>query len=158
MVIYSVSDYCYIGARTFLAHDWSISMKLKDKFNRLKQDYRDSLVLIKSGSFFVTFGNDAILMNYFFSYQINNDKIGFPLSQIDKITNLLKKQKVSLVIVDDGEYVIDSIPNDYNVYFTKAKKININEKMNDLLLEEIKVLIESNNENYNKIKRFIDEL
>ena len=52
-------------------------MKLKDRFSSIKNRYLNDIVLIKSGSFYITFDQDAIIMNYLFSYQITSGKIGF---------------------------------------------------------------------------------
>ena len=46
-------------------------MKLKDRFSSIKNRYLNDIVLIKSGSFYITFDQDAIIMNYLFSYQKN---------------------------------------------------------------------------------------
>lgn len=55
-------------------------MKLKDKYNDLSNLYSEYIVLIKSGNFYLTFGDSAKIMNYLFSYQIINEKLGFPLN------------------------------------------------------------------------------
>ena len=41
-------------------------MKLKDRFKDLKRDYKDFIVLIVSGSFYVSYDSDAVLLSYLF--------------------------------------------------------------------------------------------
>ena len=81
-----------------------------------------AIVFIKSGNFVVTYGDDAIILNYLFSYQIRDGKLGFPVNVLNRILNDLENS------------------------------------MNQLLLDRIKYLINGNKDNYDKIKRFIDEL
>ena len=52
---------------------------MKNQYYDLKVRYPDSLVLVKKGSFYTTFNDDAYILNYLFGYKIvNNEKVGFP--------------------------------------------------------------------------------
>ncbi len=133
-------------------------MKLKDKFLELKNEYQDAIVLIKSGSFYLTYDEDAIILNFLFSYQISNTKVGFPLKNIEKVTDILKKEEISYVIFDEqlAKFLADN--NKYNVIFNKAKKNEFNLAMNNMLIDRIKFLLEEKPEVYIKLKDFIDDL
>lgn len=136
-------------------------MKLKEKYTLLKRENYDYVILLKSGSFYVTYDNDASILNYLFSYQIVNGKIGFPLKNIDKVTDELHNKSINYII-DNGEDT-EKIrkkyqKNNYSQQFEYAKKNEFKLIMNNMLLERIKFLINSNEENYDKIRRFIDEL
>lgn len=134
-------------------------MKIKDKYNELKLNNFTSIVLIKSGSFYITFDEDASILNYIFSYQINNSKVGFPLSSINKVKNVLDSKKINYVVFADNNIeVFEKEDNCYACYFNEAKKNEFNFSMNKMLIDRIKFLLNSDSENYIKIKRFIDEL
>lgn len=78
-------------------------------FRLLKLEYKDYIILIKSGSFYCSFDEDAVVLKKVFNYKINqlknNIKVGFPISLIEKNTNILKKQKINYVIVEDKKVV-----------------------------------------------------
>lgn len=97
-------------------------MKVIDKYNDLKRSYEDFVVLIKSGSFYLTFGDDSIILNYLFSYQIKNDKLGFPISAVDKVKDGLDKNNINYIIFNDGDDVVEisNLENDYYLIFDKA--------------------------------------
>lgn len=134
-------------------------MKIKQKYSYLKKEYIDSVILIKSGSFYVTYENDALIINNIFNYQIVNGRVGFPIKSIDKIMKILKEKNVSYVI-DDGEEInkFRENNNEYLYYYEQAKRYEFKDSLNKILLDRIKFLIENDDTSYEKIKRFIDEL
>ncbi len=132
-------------------------MKLKDKHKELKKQYPTSIILIKSGNFYTTYNEDALILNSIFLYQIINNRIGFPLNSLDKVTSKLNELSINyIVIIDSKEDNIEYDDNKYLDYYTKAKKEEFIIKTNELLLERISFLLK-NRDNYEKIKRFIDE-
>jgi len=136
-------------------------MKLREKFNYLKKEYSDSVVLIKSGNFYITYENDALIMNNIFNYQNINNKVGFPIRSVDKVMNSLNDKNINYVIDnnDDSDILeFTSNGNEYLRYYEQAKKYEFRDSLNKILLDKIKFLIESDNDNYEKIRRFIDEL
>ena len=83
---------------------------MKDQYYDLKVRYPDSLVLVKNGSFYTTFNDDAYILNYLFGYKIvNNEKVGFPTSNITKVIDKLTTEKIN--------YYLDNLvvfnPNNY---------------------------------------------
>lgn len=136
-------------------------MKLREKYSYLKKVYSDYIVLIKSGSFYITYDNDAIILNNIFDYQNINNKVGFPIRSVDKIMNSLNDKNINYIIDnnDDSDILEFKIKdNEYLKYYEQAKKYEFRDSLNKILLDKIKFLIESNEENYEKIRRFIDEL
>lgn len=134
-------------------------MKIKEKYEKLKDEKSDVVVLIKVGSFYTTFGNDALILSYLFSYQVKNDKLGFPLSALDKVLFDLKQKKIHYLVVVDDE-VVDMVDGE-NMYFSileVAQKFYYDKMSMNLLMERIQLLIHKDPENYLKIKGFIDEL
>lgn len=78
-------------------------------FRLLKLEYKDYIILIKSGSFYCSFDEDAVVLKKVFNYKINQlksgIKVGFPTSLIEKNTNILRKQKINYIIVEDKKVV-----------------------------------------------------
>lgn len=133
-------------------------MKVKDKYEEIKSLHQDEVVLFKVGSFYVTFSKDAIVLNYLFSYQINNGKLGFPISAFEKVCTNLKEKSISFYIFEEEDKNYRSDDNLYSDIAKIAERSYYSKCSNELLLERIKNLITTNKDNYNKIKEFIDEL
>ena len=136
-------------------------MKIRDQYNILKVDYMSAIVFIKSGNFVVTYGDDAFILNYLFSYQIRDGKLGFPVNVLNRILNDLDNNCLNYVCFNVSDEDIKSLSNDDKYYFNllnDSKKYEFENSMNQLLLDRIKYLISGNSDNYGKIKRFIDEL
>ena len=133
-------------------------MKIKDKYEEIKSLHQDEVVLFKVGSFYITFSKDAIVLNYLFSYQVNNGKLGFPISAFEKVCANLKEKNISFYIFEEEDKNYRSDDNLYNDIAKIAERSYYSKCSNELLLERIKNLITTNKDNYNKIKEFVDEL
>lgn len=135
-------------------------MKSKNLYFNLKDKYPDYLVLIKVGVFYITFDKDATILNYLYNYQINKDKVGFPIKLIDKIITSLDNMRLNYFIYDNETEFLDNNFNDNNYLdlLSKSKKNVYDNKMIDYLIERIKDIILESPSNYSKIKDFIDEL
>lgn len=77
----------------------------------LKNEYKNSCILIKSGIFYQSFNDDAILLNYIFKYKLNSInntqfKIGFPISNINDVIRILNNEKVNYVIYDNKMNIV----------------------------------------------------
>lgn len=117
---------------------------MKDQYNDLKVRYPDSLVLVKNGSFYTTFNNDAYILNYLLGYKIvNKEKVGFPTSNITKVIDKLTTEK--------NNYYLDDLvvfnPNNYSNILYVAKNKYYNNLNIDLLTEEIRFLIDMDSHN-----------
>ena len=129
---------------------------IKDKYDRVKKDHKDEVVLIRVGSFYVTFSIDAMVLNYIFSYQINEGKLGFPRASLDKVCSSLRERSISFYIFEEEGKNYYSRDNLYSAMSVIAEK-NYNIKCrNEELLNKVKSSIEKNPDNYDKIKEFID--
>ena len=60
-------------------------MTLRDRYKKLKKKYPNSVVLIKSGSFYNTYEDDAILIHELLGYRLVNKRVGFPIYNLYKI-------------------------------------------------------------------------
>lgn len=133
-------------------------MKIKDKYKELKYLNFNKVILIKSGNFYISYDEDAIVLNHLFSYQIVNNKIGFPLVTLPKIKEKLDELNVDYIIYNNEEEITTQTneDNNYMNIYNKAKKEEFTTKINEVLIDRIRFLLKDPN-NYEKIKRFIDE-
>lgn len=124
-------------------------------FRILKIEYPLYLILFKSGSFYVSFDEDAVILNKLFNYKLNemknNIKAGFPLSNIEKIRKYLEDKKINYLIIEDKKIVYKDVnkknkfksyvSNVYNIISIKNRINNIskilNERSNDNDIEKI---------------------
>lgn len=133
-------------------------MKIKDKYKELKYLNFNKVILIKSGNFYISYDEDAIVLNHLFSYQIVNNKIGFPLVTLPKIKEKLDELNVDYIIYNNEEEITTQTneDNNYMNIYNKDKKEEFTTKINEVLIDRIRFLLKDPN-NYEKIKRFIDE-
>ena len=135
-------------------------MKIKDKYRELKRQYPDSLILLRSGNFYITYDDDALLLHHLFSYQLLKGKVDFPRQNLEKVYSRLKDERLNYVIFSSDEEIdlYQSQENCYYCYFQRIKKLEFQESMNQMLLDRIRFLLASDSTNYIKIKEFLDEL
>lgn len=135
-------------------------MKTIDKYLKFKEMYKDHVVIIKSGNFYYTFGDDTYIMNYFFGYQIRENKIGFPLNAKAKVKSVLNRNNVNLIeVIDDYAYILES-KND-NAYQNKLREAKSNMLVSNMLsnlMNAIEIKVKKEEANYELIKEFVDEL
>lgn len=84
--------------------------KMIDIYNQIKKqdNKKNTLLLFKSGIFFIFIDDDAKLINSYINLKLtnlNNDivKCGFPCSHLDKYLNLLKNIPYKIQIIDLSE-------------------------------------------------------
>lgn len=125
---------------------------MKEKYISIKHEYKECLVLIKSGSFYITFYDDALILNYLFNYKVINNKVGFPISNLDKVLSKLDNNNISYYI--DDNYNNNPI-NNYNNILYNAKTNYFNNTNLDLLIDEIKFVISLDPNNLKLIKEYL---
>ena len=135
-------------------------MKTVDKYVEFKSKYKDYVVIVKSGNFYYSFGEDAYILKYFFNYQIRDDKVGFPLNAKAKVKSVLNRHNVNVLeIIDDYAYVLETKnTNEYGIKLKEAKSNILIGNMLDNLMERIEVKVKQEEANYKLIKEFVDEL
>lgn len=115
-----------------------------DLFRILKLDYKEYVILFKSGSFYISFDEDSIILNKLFNYKIinlkNNIKIGFPLNSIDLVLRKLEKLRINYVIIDNKNIINQKEYEDNNFSkFTSSvfEIISINSRI-EKIIEKLK--------------------
>lgn len=89
-------------------------------------------------------GDSAKIMNYLFSYQIINEKLGFPLNSLDKVSDLLNTKKINYLIYDDDSNTYDfGEDNKYLDILNEVEQFDYNNLLEKMLLNKIKYLIKN---------------
>lgn len=111
-----------------------------------------NLTLRKSGNFYQAFDDDAYLLWYLFGYKISNRKVGFPVSALTKVLNLLEEKNIHYLIFnsDDEEIKFKEGVNKYNKLLNNAKNaysknrkiLNLQSKIIDLSDEQLDKIID----------------
>ena len=136
-------------------------MTLKEEYKERKENQKGKIILLQSGSFYVTFFQDAEILSYLFSYKIHDDKVGFPIKNLEKVLFELRCKKLNYVIIRQNKKDIIYDEEEESDYFTLLKVASsYSEESLKIgnLLEEIQYILQVNPRYYQKIKDFIDEL
>ena len=135
-------------------------MKTVDKYVEFKSKYKEYVVIVKSGNFYYSFGEDAYILKYFFNYQIRDDKVGFPLNAKAKVKSVLNRHNVNMIeVIDDYAYVLETKnTNEYCEKLREAKSNILIDNMVNNLVNAIEIKVKKEEANYRLIKEFIDEL
>lgn len=111
-----------------------------DLFRILKLEYKEYIILFKSGSFYISFDEDSLILNKIFNYKIadlkNNIKVGFPLNSLDTVINKLKELSINYIIIEDKNIVskYESDDNSFSKYTGSVFEIiSINNRINKIV-------------------------
>ena len=125
-----------------------------DLFRQLKLEYKEYVILFKSGNFYLCFDEDATIMNYIFHYKItelkNNIKVGFPISLLDKNSDILSNKRINYIVIENKQ-IVNSKKfelNNYNQYssspfhiVSKYSRIkNISEKLKNISDDKLNMI------------------
>ena len=135
-------------------------MKLANQYLFYKNLYKETLILIHSGNFFYTYLEDATLMNYLFGYKLVDNKVGFPISILDRIKSKLNSLKIDYVIIKNDDYYLNTF-NEFNNYNKIKKEADIvfekKEKLNGLY-EKIEKKVDVDELNLQRIIDYVNSL
>ncbi len=94
---------------------------------------KELIELRKSGKFYNTFGDDAIILHYLMGYRIVAEKggVGFPETAYNKVINALEDAEISYVVYEKEEVIAEKNFKKLNDYKNVLKK-----GINELSLEE----------------------
>ena len=84
------------------------------------------VVLRKVGGFYHVFDDDTYILNYLFNYKIVGNRVGFPISAINKVINTLEEKKINYEL--EGKKYDFKRKNNYEKFKEKGK-IKYNFKM-----------------------------
>ena len=134
-------------------------MEIIDRYNELKNKYKDTLIIIKDGRFYKTFFDDAKIIHYImrYKYRESKEEVSFGINAYSNVSERLNDYGISYLInSDDEELLVKGDSLFYNNYLSMAqvsyeKETKISE-INTLL----KKVIDSNYEKYDEIKDMLN--
>lgn len=108
----------------------------------VKKIHSEDVVLVKAGTFYNVYEQDAIIIAYLLGYKIKENDghklAGFPANSLNKVITKLEEQHINYMILDKSHnYEEESMnfkkENRYKEVFEKARKnININNRINKI--------------------------
>lgn len=95
--------------------------KKVEKVVRIKKEV---IELRKSGKFYNSFGDDAIILHYLTGYKIVHEKggVGFPETAYNKVINLLDDEEVSYIVYEKDNIIEEKDFKKLNSYKSLLKK------------------------------------
>lgn len=131
-------------------------MRLVDIRNELKEEYKDVVIFMKYGNFYRVFDNDCYVIGGLLGYRIYNNKTGFPISEYDKVKEVLDRNNISYIFYNICECIkelnnYDLVLNYYKDYFYKKELMNILFDY-DIINELEKILNLINRDKLNKLR------
>ena len=120
----------------------NFTMKAVEKYDYFKAKYKQELVLVKEGSFYKTYKDDAKILWSLFDYKWNNSSIGFGINNSSKIFDKIKSNGLGYIVIEsDSDTILvkgnstiyDSYLNisliKYEMFEKKNKIYNIIDKL-----------------------------
>ena len=135
-------------------------MNKESLYRMIKLNNKDSLVFVQVGNFYKSYDIDALMLWYMFRYNVINRCASFPLFSLDKVRGFLNGFRINYVLVRNEKEIIyyEVNNNRYLEYASLSEeKYNMYLKIKDLK-NNLEYKIEKNNDNYDKIKKFLDKL
>ena len=136
-------------------------MKKEELYYLEKKQNEDKIILVKSGNFYYTYSNDAVIMWNIFDYKYDDKKVGFPTNALYKVISKLNRLGLNVIVIKSKNNIIKyntTIVNDYNNILDTSKNLYDIEKEITSLLNLIYIKIKTNINNLNIINKFIIEL
>ena len=122
--------------------------------NDLKRKYKNTVILDKRGIFYNAFGDDAKVVSTITGYNINNNQVGFPINNLEKVVSMLSSSHVS-VYVDDMFF---DFGEDYPIYLNlHSDKENVDKLVSELC-NEVRNIVYNDGDMYYKIKDVLDDI
>lgn len=134
-------------------------MSLVELYNKIKLLNTDKIVLIKSGSFYRTYGYDAIILCKIFGYNINNNMVGFPVFNCDRNVNVLNNLGMGVILINGDDIVnYEIVSNNYDKYLDDAIKCDLVNKKIENINIKVSQKIRDDINNYYKIDEFLNSI
>lgn len=101
-----------------------------EKYYEYKSKYKDYVIFIKAGTFYETLEKDALILSELLGYKIKrfskSFKCGFPVSKIDDVLNVIKKNKINYLVIGNEVSKVNFTDNKYTKYNFDVNKILFN--------------------------------
>ncbi len=113
----------------------------------LKLTYKNYLIILKTGVFYISINEDAFILNKLFNYKIkefyNYKRVGFPINSLNKILKRLDKLNINYIVYDDNKIIskvsftnncINKYKTDINTYNNYLRRIK---NINNILVDKV---------------------
>ncbi len=117
----------------------------------IKLVHPSCVVIVKIGTFYNVYGKDSFITSYLLGYKIkekdNIPACSFPVSSLNKIENVLEKNKINYIVVDKRSN-----------YEVEHKQINKQENNYDKIFDYSTLIATrtvTNNQNFKKISTLL---
>ena len=122
--------------------------------NDLKRKYKNTVILDKRGIFYNAFGSDAKVVSTITGYNINNNQVGFPINNLEKVVSMLSSSHVS-VYVDDMFF---DFGEDYSIYLNLYSDKQSVDDLVEELYNRVRTLVYNDGDAYYRIKDALDDI
>lgn len=142
-------------------------MSIINMVKNIKEIQSKTILLLKVGAFYESYGKDSYILSYLLGYEIKEVKdgiykVGFSKKAIKKVIAKLEKEKINYLLIDvknnydvDEKYENGNL-NRYDIVFEKSykyvKKIRKIKDINEKLIRQI------NEVNFKEKVRKIEEI
>lgn len=127
-------------------------MKLYDKYIDYKKLYPNYIIILKEGSFYKVYNEDAIIIWFLFNYKWNNNSIGFSNIAKNKVIDKLKELELNYIIDDNIHNGNNEIYDLYNkiskLKYDKYSKI-------DEIVNNVRDILNKDISKYEDIKKYL---
>ena len=113
----------------------------------LKLTYKNYLIILKTGVFYISINEDAFILNKLFNYKIkefnNYKRVCFPINSLNKILKRLDKLNINYIVYDDNKIIskvsftnncINKYKTDINTYNNYLRRIK---NINNILVDKV---------------------
>lgn len=80
---------------------------MRKRVGSIRNNFPDTLVLIKSGNFYRCYDDDSFIIAYLMDYQVKttvlNDMAGFPVDSLNKVLDQLELRRINYKIFEFSE-------------------------------------------------------
>lgn len=75
--------------------------------NSIKLKNKESIVLVKCGTFYNTYNEDAYTINKILNYKIYDKRVGFPVSSLFDVVIKLNNYNLDVIVVNDKDNILN---------------------------------------------------
>lgn len=136
-------------------------MTKESLYKLAKMKNNEKVVLVKCGTFYKAYENDAILLWALFGYRVIEGKTSFPVTVFGNVVSKLTRLGMSVVVVNSENDINNYTSTGDNTYET-YKIEALNKYETDGKVNEIKLIVEDKIKtsfiNYDKLMEFLRTL
>jgi len=111
-----------------------------------------SVILRKNGGFYAVYDDDTYILNYLFNYKIKDNKVGFPVSALNKVINVLENNLINYRVIDGNEVDYKKRNNYEKFVKLGKKKYSLTFRINEIIVK----LDTLNEKDIDKILEYIE--